>query len=166
MKKKIFMTFIMIAIALIYFIAFYAIGIVSSLEFSQDTIPEHFQKVALEESSVMDYISNKDQIKQLAKSPVEAIKQSLQINKRILAAVIIILTVFIVYKMLILIIFNEQIANFLGFNKLIRDKKGTFGTAKFSEEKDIHKMKREGTLEENVGTVIGSTKKPYTLPML
>lgn len=166
MKKKIFIIFIMIAIALIYFIIFYAIGIVSSLEFSQDTIPEHLQKVALKESSFMDYISNKDQIKQLTKSPSEAIKQSLQIDKRILASVIIILTVFIVYKMLILTIFNKQIANFLGFNKLIRDKKGTFGTARFAEEKDIHKMKKEGTLEENVGTVIGSTKKPYTLPLL
>ncbi len=167
MKKKIFMTFIMIAIALIYFIVFYAIGIVSSLEFSQDTIPDHMQKVIQEKASITDYISNKDQIKQLAKSPVEAIKQSLQIDKRILAAVIIILTVFIVYKMLILTIFNEQIANFLGFNKLIRDKKGTFGTAMFAEEKDIHKMKREGTLEEDVGTVIGSTKKPHTLiPLL
>jgi len=166
MKKKIVITSIIITIALIYFIGFYAIGIVSSLEFSQDTIPDHLQKVILEQASITDYITNIDQVKQLVRSPIEAIKQSLQIDKKILVAMVIILTAFIIYKLLILIIFNEQIANFLGFNKLIRDKKGTFGTARFAEKKDIHKMKREGTLEKNVGTVIGSTKKPYTLQPL
>ncbi|HAQ39626.1 MAG TPA: hypothetical protein DCM73_01525 [Clostridiales bacterium] len=166
MKKKIAITSIVIAIALLYFLVFYAMGIVGSLEFSQDTIPDHLQKVMLGETSIPDYISNKEQIKQLAKSPIEAVKQAGQIDKKILAAVAITLTVFIIYKMLILIIFNEQIANFLGFDKLIKDKKGTFGTARFAEKKDVHKMKKEGTLEENIGTVIGSTKKPYTMQPL
>ncbi len=166
MKKKIFISFIIMTVILIYFLAFYAIGIVSSLEFSQDTIPEHMQKSAREEVSVTDYIANKDYIKNLIRSPIDAIKQSLQIDKKIFIIIFSSLTIFITYKLIILAVFNEQIANFLGFNKLIRDKKGTHGTAKFAEKRDIHKMKREGTLEENVGTIVGSTKKPYVFASL
>ena len=166
MKKKLFITSTIIVIFLIYFLAFYTIGIVSSLKFIQDTIPNHLQKVMLQEAGIIDYISNKDYIKQLAMSPMDAIKQSLEVDKKIVSTIVILLTVFITYKILVLVIFNEQIANFLGFNKLIRDKKGTFGTARFAEKKDIHKMKRDGTLEEHIGTVIGCTKKPYTMPFL
>lgn len=166
MKKYIIILSMILVIAQIYGAIFYCIGIVSSIEFANIAITKHFNSVIQKKSEILDIISNKNEIVILFKSPLKAIKQAFLIDKRILIVISIITAFVVLYRLFLFIIFHEQIFNYLGFNKLIRDRKGTFGTAKFADKKDIKKLVKEETIESEKGIILGSTKKPHTVEFM
>ncbi len=166
MKKSLIICSILLIIALIYGAIFYFIGIASGVKFEKIALNKHFNNVIEDKSEVLDIITNKAEIQSLFKSPLKAIKQSLKIDKRVLLIISAILAVIILRRLFYFILFHEQIFNYLGFNKLIQDKKGTFGTARFADEGDIRKLKSEKTLENENGIILGSIKKPYKIGFL
>lgn len=163
MKKTLIIIILLTIAALIYGAVFYCLGIASSIEFVDIPFSIHFENMLLKQSNVLDIIQNKQELITLIKTPIKAILKAFAINRIVLICIVVVITFFLIYKIAIFCIFNEQIFNFLGLNKLIKDKKGTFGTAKFADTKDIAKMKKEETLENASGVILGSTKKPYTL---
>lgn len=166
MKKKIIVILLLLIIALIYGITFYITGVVAKIELLKLPVTKIFENLIANKIKAIDIISNSTEVLEMIKNPFKAIINAFTINKTILTIIVIIVTIFVLHKLVILAIFNEQIFNFLGLNKLIKDKKGTFGTAKFADKKDISKMRKENTLEYDKGVIIGSLKKPYTIEKL
>ncbi|QSX05430.1 type IV secretory system conjugative DNA transfer family protein [Sedimentibacter sp. zth1] len=166
MKKKITIVTILIILALIYGAIFYVIGTVSSIQISKIPISQYMSNILLNKIKPLDIIQNKSELIHIIKNPLLAIKQAFSINKTVFLIIMIIVTILVLYRLAMITIFNEQIFNYLGFNKLIKDKKGTFGTSKFADAKDINKMKKQKTLENEKGIILGSIKKPYTLESL